>query len=270
MVLFLRWLKFIAKVVLVIVLTLLTQIGGLAYLISIGIGAKVKYNFRGKAILVFLLVYLSLTFLIVPWLAPLFGRERVNNTERISSANYMTILLNRNYVKPALNDILKGVSEKLSAINPAIHITYLDANFPFLDGFALLPHLSHNDGKKIDLAFIYETKDGVFTNAQKSMSGYGLFEEPKTHEYNQISICKSKGYFQYDYAKYLTFGEINNGLKFSDSATKQLIDVILEDPRLDKMFIEPHLKTRLKLTSSKVRFHGCRAVRHDDHIHIQL
>ena len=29
-------------------------------------------------------------------------------------------------------------------------------------------------------------------------------------------------------------------------------------------------KTRLLLTSDKIRFHGCQAVRHDDHIHVQL
>ncbi|MFT5619364.1 MAG: hypothetical protein ACI85I_002607, partial [Arenicella sp.] len=38
-----------------------------------------------------------------------------------------------------------------------------------------------------------------------------------------------------------------------------------------KVFIEPHLKTRLGLENySKIRFHGCQAVRHDDHIHVQL
>ena len=45
---------------------------------------------------------------------------------------------------------------------------------------------------------------------------------------------------------------------------------ILHQPNLGKVFIEPHLKDRMKLTNSKIRFHGCGAVRHDDHIHIQL
>jgi hypothetical protein len=36
------------------------------------------------------------------------------------------------------------------------------------------------------------------------------------------------------------------------------------------MIVQPHLKSRLKLKSTKIRFHGCKAVRHDDHIHIQL
>jgi len=37
-----------------------------------------------------------------------------------------------------------------------------------------------------------------------------------------------------------------------------------------KIFIEPHLVKRLKLASNKIRFQGCRAVRHDDHLHVQL
>ena len=37
-----------------------------------------------------------------------------------------------------------------------------------------------------------------------------------------------------------------------------------------KVFIEPHLRRRLGVESSKLRFQGCRAARHDDHIHMQL
>ena len=36
------------------------------------------------------------------------------------------------------------------------------------------------------------------------------------------------------------------------------------------LLLEPHLKTRLKLEKyDKIRFQGCRAARHDDHIHVQ-
>jgi hypothetical protein len=38
-----------------------------------------------------------------------------------------------------------------------------------------------------------------------------------------------------------------------------------------RVFIEPHLKARLDLARlSKVRFAGCRAARHDDHIHVDF
>lgn len=55
-----------------------------------------------------------------------------------------------------------------------------------------------------------------------------------------------------------------------EKGTKALAQLILKQKNVGKLFIEPHLKTRLNLTSKKVRFHGCKAVRHDDHIHFQL
>ena len=33
---------------------------------------------------------------------------------------------------------------------------------------------------------------------------------------------------------------------------------------------DKYLSLIMKLSDKKIRFHGCRAVRHDDHIHIQL
>lgn len=49
-----------------------------------------------------------------------------------------------------------------------------------------------------------------------------------------------------------------------------MINVILEEKNLNILFLEPHLKNRLKLNNSKIRFHGCRAVRCDDYIHVEL
>lgn len=249
-------------------LTVLTQIGGIAYLVSLFISSKIKKEFRFKKTALFLATYLLFTFLIVPFIAPIFGREPLRNNKNISPTNYMTVILNRNYVRPEMNTLLGKTQEILK--EKGIQIKYLDANFPFINGFPLIPHLSHNDGKKLDLSLIYETKTGKISNLKKSMSGYGDFEEPTYEEFNQIHKCKKEGYFQYDYPKYVTFGKINQELVFSEKGTKKLIDALLTNSSLGKLFIEPHLKQRLKLTDSRVRYHGCRAVRHDDHIHIQL
>ena len=180
----------------------------------------------------------------------------------------MTVLLNRNYVRPHVNQLLEACAETLKHTN--IEIRYLDANFPFFNRFPLLPHLSHHDGKKIDISLVYQTKTGVISSKKKSLSGYGVFENPKPHEVNQAEKCLQAGHFQYDYPKYLTFGSINKNLVFSENGTKQLIAAFLQQPNLDKLFIEPHLKRRLNLKSDKIRYHGCKAVRHDDHIHLQV
>ncbi len=169
-----------------------------------------------------------------------------------------------------MNLILEDISKTLSNNNQDIQLVYLDANFPFFDGFPLLPHLSHNDGKKIDISFIYNDLNGNITNLKPTNSGYGVFVEPTKNELHQTTICKEKGFWQYDFTKYFTLGTVNDNLKLSNKFTKALINHILKHKEVTKVFIEPHLKNRLQLKNSKIRFHGCRAVRHDDHIHFQI
>ena len=86
-------LKFILKSLLFLILTILTQIGGVVYLLSLLISPRLKIDFKGKGTVLFLLLYATSTFVIVPILAPLFGREKVIHTDKISPTNYMTVLL---------------------------------------------------------------------------------------------------------------------------------------------------------------------------------
>jgi hypothetical protein len=261
-------LKISTQFLLFFFLTICTQIGGLALLASLGINKAWKKEIRFKSIISFSIVYLLMTFLIVPFIAPIFGREKVKHSDKVKPTTYMTVLLNRNYVNPALNDLITKTAINLK--NSKIELRYLDANFPFIDKFPLLPHLSHNDGKKIDFNLIYENIHGEIVNQRKSISGYGIFESPKPGEQHQINQCINDGYWQYDFTKYVTFGKINKDLKFSEKGNKRLIESILKQQKLGKIFIEPHLKTRMNLRHHRVRYHGCQAVRHDDHIHIQL
>ena len=225
---------------------------------------------RLKRIGIFAGLYLLATFLIVPNLAPIFGREKIKDSEFVQAHSFFYKLANRNYVRPELNKSLKKIGEDFGKKNSGIKVNYLDANFPFIDKFPLLPHLSHNDGKKIDVSLVYENPNGKLTNKKPSVSGYGAYESPTEKEYDQISICKDKGYWQYDFPKYLTLGKINKEIKFSKKGTRELSNLIVKQREIGKLFIEPHLKKRMNLNSGKVRFHGCRAVRHDDHIHFQL
>ena len=142
--------------------------------------------------------------------------------------------------------------------------------FLFFDGFPLFPHLSHNDGRKIDISFIYEDKEKKISNLKPSISGYGIFEKPRKGEINQSLTCKQNGFWQYDFTKHLTLDSNYKDLRFSKSATKTLINNILSNANVSTVFIEPHLKNRINLNNSKIHFHVCRAVRHDDHIHFQI
>jgi murein endopeptidase len=58
--------------------------------------------------------------------------------------------------------------------------------------------------------------------------------------------------------------------EIDEARTVKLIEVLAADSRVGKILLEPHLKDRLKLDHPKIRFQGCRAARHDDHIHMQL
>lgn len=261
--------KKIFHVLIIVFLTVLTQIGGGVWLLTILMIKSSVKNGSVKRFFTFSVIYVLSTFFIVPQLAGMFGREKIKETDLIKANTFFTKLLNRNYVKPELNKTLQNISIDLNKKHEGIQLIYLDANFPFINNFPLLPHLSHNDGKKVDISFLYE-ENGKLTNKKPSISGYGVFENPMKGEKKQFEICKEKGYWQYDFPKYLTFGKINQGIRFSKKASKDLIMSILKQPEIGKIFIEPHLKDRMNVSSNKIRFHGCRAVRHDDHIHIQL
>ena len=249
----------------ILLLTVGTQVGGLVYLIVVLLTKKTR-----KRLVFFVIAYGLTTFLIVPNLAPFFGRIPVTISDEVKIHAYFTRLTNRHYVTPELNAVLQQAALDMQQYDYGFQLHVLDANFPFWDGFPLLPHLSHNDGKKVDISLQYKTKTGKPTNQKPSRSGYGVFEKPLSSEYNQITQCKEQGYWQYDFPKYLTFGVPHQDLVFDARATQNLLDVLLRNTEVEKLFIEPHLKNRLDIQHSKLRYHGCRAVRHDDHIHVQV
>ncbi|WP_216823404.1 penicillin-insensitive murein endopeptidase [Niastella vici] len=170
-----------------------------------------------------------------------------------------------------LRNVAYSVASEMNKKYPGTVINYLDANFPFVNGFPLFPHLSHNDGKKMDLAFCYKDKQSLQeTNATPSPIGYGICEEPTAAEKNTTDFCVQQGYWQYSLLKSLMPQGRKKDFVFYPEKTRSLVELFAHDNRIGKIFIEPHLKLRLQLTSDKIRFHGCQAVRHDDHIHVQL
>ncbi|HEX8022601.1 hypothetical protein [Mucilaginibacter sp.] len=264
---------------LVCLLTILTQIGGLVYIISISFHKLINKTSRNKyyqqftKLAVFILLYCLATFLIVPPLARLWGREPLplSETNHLRPLNRLTCLFNRNYVRPQLKQATFAVASEMNQRYPGSTLNYLDASFPFINGFPLMPHLSHNDGKKLDLAFFYiDNKTGSETNKTPSSIGYGISEEPRAGELNTSQACLVKGYWQYSFLTKIVPQGNKVNFTFDSLRTKTLVNLFAAQNVINKIFIEPHLKTRLGITTSKLRFHGCRAVRHDDHVHVQL
>ena len=259
-----------------LILTVLTQVGGIVYLLSFipdhYINGHVLKSYKRWVVklLIFSGLYLFCVFIAVPTLASLFGRVPLPIQGDVRPLNKLTWLLNRQYVRPELKALLLETSAAMKTQFPGISINYLDANFPFINKFPLPPHLSHNDGRKVDIAFFYTNKQLEYRNGAPSPIGYGVYEAPRSNEVNLPDVCAKKGYWQYSLIQRFVSQSSKEEYVFDASKVAALVNILCKSRVTQKVFIEPHLKIRLKLTSSKIRYHGCQAVRHDDHVHLQI
>jgi hypothetical protein len=278
-----RIISFTLRVLLFIFLTISTQVGGIIYLIykPLGLFLDKKPTSAWKKSLIktvaFVSIYLIFTLLLIPAVAKRFGRVQLpfeaTATTPIKPRSIWFCLLNRTYVKPELKTAMIRTAQALNKTYPDTYIVYLDSGFPFLNGFPLLPHLSHNDGEKIDIALFYnDSKTGKRINSSPSFMGYGVSEEPRTGERNRPAECAAEGYEWYSFMRnYLISQAEKSNFIFDESTTTDYLRILVADKSIGKILLEPHLKQRLGLSNvDKIRLHGCQAVRHDDHIHIQL
>ena len=272
-------LKVISIILIVFFLTVLTQVGGVVYLISRVFFKKInsfstnRLKLSFYKLVLFLLIYTFSTFLLVPLIAKPFGRVPLPYTEtnNLQPLNFLTCFLNRNYVAIELREPVFRVAIQMNSIYPGTTINYLDANFPFINNFPLFPHLSHNDGKKLDLSFCYnDAKSGQETNKCPSFIGYGIVEEPTANEMNTAASCAENGNWEYSLLSKIVSQKNKVNFSFNKDKTRSLVTLFASEKSIGKIFIEPHLKIRLGLTSNKIKFQGCKSVRHDDHVHIQL
>lgn len=239
--------------VIVLVLTIVTQLGGLAWLAS---------RFFRRKIVAFLVIYAALSVTAI-FVAPMFGRVPLacGANGPLSVHSWLYCLTNRNYVTPEMRDVLGDLSSSVESAYPGTRTRVLDAGFPFLDSFPLLPHISHDDGEKADLAFFYKDGSGYLPGRARSPIGYFAFEDgPTSCPDNLLTLRWDLEFLQ----------PLWPDLELEKQRTAYAVNWLARDRRVGKVFIEPHLKRSLGISNSKVRFQGCRAARHDDHIHVQL
>lgn len=130
------------------------------------------------------LFYTLLTSVIVPPVAGHFGRVRLSCEATpaypLRAAHPLYCWLNRNYADPRLRDLVVTLAGEMERAHAGTVTVFLDAGFPFLNGFPLLPHLSHDDGRKLDLAFYYRDERGDYAaGVTRSPIGYWAFEQPR-------------------------------------------------------------------------------------------
>ncbi len=246
-------LRFLFHSFVVLCLTILTQIGGLAWLIAV---------FFRRRLIAFAATYMALSMAAV-WVAPSFGRVALNcfDDGPLQVQNWMYCALNRNYVAPELRDVLVKTAEDMDRQFPGTETLVLDANFPFLEGFPLVPHVSHDDGDKVDLAFFYRDETGYLPGRTRSPIGYFAFEQGPT-------VCTPKWpTLRWDFA---ILQPLWRDYTLDEERNAAVLRILLSDRRVGKIFVEPHLVDALNVTHPNIRFQGCQAARHDDHIHFQL
>ena len=240
-------------------LTLFTQIGGVLYILCgpFFIWANNYFGQRWQRKIVkmflFLLVYLTATFFIVPPLAKWqCGRVPLsiwgNPNLKPQNAFYYCIL-NHHYVRPELKKATEKIADELAKKYPGTVLCYLDANFPFVDGYPLEPHFSHRDGKKLDISLHWKkAKTGKPIFGSPALLGYGACAEPLPGEYDTEPICREKGNWYRQYAKSgaeLFYDETK--YTFDEKITKDMIRLFAKNNYIRKILLEPHLKTRLGL-----------------------
>ena len=273
-----RFFRILLRLLAVVVLTVVSQVGGIIYLLFIPFRPlfkkkfpERKQRFWAKAG-AFSLFYLIITFLLLPLIAKPFGRVPLPLTGNLKPLNYFTAILNRHYVRPQLKDLLQDSANQMEAKYPGTIIAYMDANLPFMKGFPLLPHLSHSDGKKADIAFLYKDAENgeALHRTARNFMGYGGSDLPRKGELDKAAECVRQGYWQYDIMSRFMPTTSEGKMALDEKRMKAYVRILVNDARTGKILLEPHIKQRLKLNYNKVRFHGCRAVRHDDHLHVQL
>ncbi len=245
-----RWGKAVAVAV---ILTTVTQLGGIAWLVTMR---------ARRRLLAFVGAY-GVLWAIALVAAPAFGRVALpcfGDTLRMHSVVYCGLM--RNYVTPDLAQVAQDAADKVAAQYPGTITLALDGGFPFFDGMPLLPHLSHDDGQKLDLAFYYANDGRYLVGKTRSAIGYWAFETPldETCPPQWATLRWGLAWLQPLWPR----------LDVDLARTQSLLRAVLQDHRVTKVFIEPSLAKEWDLTDAKLRFQGCRAARHDDHIHLQL
>ncbi|WP_119269485.1 hypothetical protein [Taklimakanibacter deserti] len=262
--------------------TAVTQLGGVAFLLALLLVWIVRRSGMRKSVaviagIVFFIAGLGIANrFIVPPLAAQFGRAPLpcaaTGEQPYAALSPLYCALGRNYVRPEARAMLDAMASDLAQHYPGLTVAYLDAGFPFFDGFPLPPHLSHHDGRRIDLAYFYKDRAGTYQPlATPSLLGYWGFEPPSTGD---ASPCDDKERWltlRWDMGWFQAF--VRQDLVLDEERTAVMLRWLTErgsTQGVEKILLEPHVAKRLQVSSPLIRFQGCRAARHDDHIHVEV
>ena len=265
-------------------LTVVTQTAGIALWLATPLLAGLRDRlarggapFAGTmfALAGFVVTFLVNALVVTPGLAALVERVPLPcvGDSPLQPVTKWTCLFSRHYVTPALKTKLEALASDMAQRSPGDSVYYLDAGFPFGFGLPMLPHVTHLDGRAVDLAFAYQAESptsptGFVPSEPPSPLGYGKFEPPGDEEARPCADVDSPLRWSFAWLQPLM-----SEAAMDRERTHAIIAWLLTDtnrPAVRRIFLEPHLRDRLALTDARVRFEGCDDTRHDDHLHVEL
>ena len=159
-------------------------------------------------------------------------------------------LRNRNCAAPDLIATGTDLADHMAQTNPGTVTPELDANFPFFDGFAMLPHLSHKDGRQVDIAFWYDRDDACQPGLTRSPLGCFAFEQGPTDCPNRwLTLRWDLEWLQ----------PLPPPYPLDRRRMQSALQWLAQDARVTRVFLEPHLRTSLGVAGASFGFQGCLA-----------
>lgn len=282
-------LNIIGIIILFVILTILSQVGGIILLLWLLLyqffKKRLKNTWVRRSVHVggFVVFYLFFIFVIIPPLARIQDRVPLpmSKSGALVPVTYWTAIFGRNYIKSEGRDKLETIAEAFVKKHPELKVKYMDCNYPFniptrtikilgkkrktfplTEG--LIPHITH-DGTKADIALVYNDKNGQLSNLTPTAFGYGSSIDPLPTETCTPCACENSGYWQYSFM-YQNLPRTDYPL--NKNVSTDLIKIF--DSHLPfTIFFEKHLQQRFKLRGNFAEA-GCNSVRHDDHFHVTL
>lgn len=277
MYIFRRILGFLAWMLLVILLTFSSQTGGVILLVVLMLRRllpRPKTKLRGciRNWSIFLTLYAVINFLLVPQIAQRWNKVPLPVfSENLRPHRLAYALLNRHYVTPQMRSTLLETAAAMQKKFPGTVTYYLDSSHP-LGTPRLYPHLKHKSGRKTDVCFYYQKKENPQEKVNNpGLLGYGYFAPPLPGETDLPADCAKRGSWWYGITGRFLWRGTGQDTEIDAERTTYFLQLLSRNAQVRRVFIEPHLKERFGLRQDpKIRFHGCWAVRHDDHAHVEV
>jgi hypothetical protein len=257
-------------------LTLLTQVGGLALWPIFGTIYRYSRLFPFLKRILFRTVTLGIAYLVVcqtvvPLTAHMMGRTRlpIFATESLPTGplHIGYTLLNRTYVQAHTYQAYTEAVRRFGKKHPGITVRYLDAGFPF-ETIPLLPHLSHSDGQRIDVAFLFESEGKHIDRALSPIGYWGYAKESRPRSECAGSTRKLgplRVSLRWDFAPLQVLWP---SFTLDRKHTRALFRELAKDTRVCSILLEPTLHKILN--APKLSSNPCNVARHDDHFHLSI